>query len=432
MPLIAAKDPEAFEVFYDRHGGVAYSLAYRIVGERAAAEDVIQEAFISIWRSGARYDRARGSVRSWMLGIVRNRAIDAAAQPGRQGAELDFDDDAILEQRLAGERTEDEAMRARDRRPRSAARSASCRGEQSKVIELAYFGGFSQSEIAEMLGVPLGTVKGTDAAGVGEDAERAGGGAGMSEADHTRWRTTSPPTCWARSSRTRRWSWSATSRAATSCRAELRWLRPAVDLLPSSVERVEPPPELRAKVLDQARSEPGPAAASAERPRAARRAPGCAAGGRSPRSGPVALRCSPPSAASRSAVATRGEARRRTVAAGKSPGVTAKVVSEGDSRHPAPRQRQRDARRTRCSRPGCSAKARSNRSARPLRPRPRGPRDDHDPRHARGRSGDGHHRAAGRQRVADLDPDGHGENRARVGACRTRRRATICSRHYRP
>ena len=57
MPLIGGKDPEAFEVFYDRHGGAAYSLAYRIVGERAAAEDVTQEAFISIWRSGARYDR---------------------------------------------------------------------------------------------------------------------------------------------------------------------------------------------------------------------------------------------------------------------------------------------------------------------------------------------------------------------------------------
>ncbi len=68
MPLLAEQDPEAFEVFYDRHGGAAYSLAYRIVGEPAGAEDVVQEAFISIWRSGGRYDRARGSVRSWTLG----------------------------------------------------------------------------------------------------------------------------------------------------------------------------------------------------------------------------------------------------------------------------------------------------------------------------------------------------------------------------
>src|SRR5262245_5020846 len=110
MPLIAAKDGAAFEVFYDRHGKVAFSLAYRIVGERAAAEDVVQEAFISVWRSGARYDRARGSVRSWMLGIVRNRSIDLLrSKTGR--SPLDYDDDAILEHREASERTEAEALR---------------------------------------------------------------------------------------------------------------------------------------------------------------------------------------------------------------------------------------------------------------------------------------------------------------------------------
>ena len=158
MPLIAARDPDALEVVYDRHGGAAYSLAYRIVGERAAAEDVVQEAFISIWRSGARYDRARGSVRSWMLGVVRNRAIDLLrSKTGR--ARLDFDDDTILEQRVAGERTEEEAM---ERETADEVRGAigELPRDQSKVIELAYFGGFSHSEIAEMLSVPLGTVKG--------------------------------------------------------------------------------------------------------------------------------------------------------------------------------------------------------------------------------------------------------------------------------
>jgi RNA polymerase sigma-70 factor (ECF subfamily) len=159
MPLIGEKDPEAFEVFYDRHGGVAYSLAYRIVGEKAAAEDVTQEAFISIWKSGARFDRARGSVRSWMLSIVRNRAIDALRSRAGKAPKLSFDDDAILEQRPSGELTEDEAMR---RETASELRGAlgELPGEQSKVIELAYFGGFSQSEISRMLGVPLGTVKG--------------------------------------------------------------------------------------------------------------------------------------------------------------------------------------------------------------------------------------------------------------------------------
>jgi RNA polymerase sigma-70 factor (ECF subfamily) len=159
MPLIGAKDPEAFAVFYDRHGGVAYSLAYRIVGERGAAEDVTQEAFISVWRSGARYDRARGSVRSWMLRIVRNRGIDVLRSRAGKAPKLTFDDDEILEQRPAEERTEEEAMR---RETASEVRGAlgELPGEQAKVLELAYFGGFSQSEIARMLGVPLGTVKG--------------------------------------------------------------------------------------------------------------------------------------------------------------------------------------------------------------------------------------------------------------------------------
>jgi RNA polymerase sigma-70 factor (ECF subfamily) len=159
MPLIGAKDPEAFAVFYDRHGGVAYSLAYRIVGEKAAAEDVTQEAFISIWRSGARFDRARGSVRSWMLSIVRNRAIDALRSRAGKAPKLTFDDDAVLEQRPSGELTEDEAMR-RETATEIQGALGELPGEQSKVIELAYFGGFSQSEISRMLGVPLGTVKG--------------------------------------------------------------------------------------------------------------------------------------------------------------------------------------------------------------------------------------------------------------------------------
>ncbi len=159
MPLIGAKDPEAFEVFYDRHGGAAFSLAYRIVGEKAAAEDVAQEAFISVWRSGARYDRSRGSVRSWMLGIVRNRAIDLLRSKSGRSPNLDFDDDLILEQRPSGELTEDEAM---EHETAQEVRGAigGLPGEQSKVIELAYFGGFSQSEIARILGIPLGTVKG--------------------------------------------------------------------------------------------------------------------------------------------------------------------------------------------------------------------------------------------------------------------------------
>jgi RNA polymerase sigma-70 factor (ECF subfamily) len=159
MPQIGEKNPDAFEVFYDRHGGVAYSLAYRIVGERGAAEDVTQEAFISIWRSGARYDAARGSVRTWMLGIVRNRAIDALRSKAGRAPKLDFDDDSILEHRPAAEQTESEALQ-RETAQEVRGALGELPGEQAKVIQLAYFGGFSHSEIAGMLGVPLGTVKG--------------------------------------------------------------------------------------------------------------------------------------------------------------------------------------------------------------------------------------------------------------------------------
>jgi len=159
MTLVDRKDPDAFEVFYDRHGGAAYSLAHRIVGDPGIAEDVTQEAFLSIWRSRARYDPARGSVRAWALGIVRNRAIDALRRSARPVPKLDSDDELALEAQPASERTEAEAIRRE-----TAGRLRQALGllprEQSQVIELAYFGGFSHSEIAAMLGAPLGTIKG--------------------------------------------------------------------------------------------------------------------------------------------------------------------------------------------------------------------------------------------------------------------------------
>jgi RNA polymerase sigma-70 factor (ECF subfamily) len=159
MTLVDRKDPDAFAVFYDRHGGAAYSLAHRIVGDRATAEDVTQEAFLSMWRSRARFDPARGSVRSWSLGIVRNRAIDALRRGAGNAPKLDLDDDAVLEAQRSPDRTDAEAIR-RDTARHVRGALGDLPREQSRVIELAYFGGFSHSEIAEMLGMPLGTVKG--------------------------------------------------------------------------------------------------------------------------------------------------------------------------------------------------------------------------------------------------------------------------------
>jgi RNA polymerase sigma-70 factor (ECF subfamily) len=158
MQLVGGGNPRAFEVLYDRHGGAAFSLAYRMVGNRVTAEDITQEGFLSIWRSRLRYDPARGSVRTWVLGIVHNRAIDAL----RHGAVHERRREAIEgveERHEAPERTEVEAARREEARSIRSALGA-LPDEQRRTIELAYFGGFSHSQIAELLDEPIGTVKG--------------------------------------------------------------------------------------------------------------------------------------------------------------------------------------------------------------------------------------------------------------------------------
>jgi RNA polymerase sigma-70 factor (ECF subfamily) len=158
MALLHDGDARAFEVIFDRHANVAFSLAYRMCGRRGMAEDIVQDAFLSLWRSGARYDHRRGSVRSWVLSVVRNRAIDAfRRETVRTGR--DIPDEGMAERMPAGERTEEEVeQRESAHEVRSALEELPA--EQRRVIELAYFGGFSHSQIAEMLEVPTGTVKG--------------------------------------------------------------------------------------------------------------------------------------------------------------------------------------------------------------------------------------------------------------------------------
>jgi RNA polymerase sigma-70 factor (ECF subfamily) len=158
MQLVGEGNPRAFELLYDRHGGPAFSLAYRMVGNKVTAEDVAQEAFLSIWRSRLRYQPDRGSVRTWVLGIVHHRAIDALRRnlvhdKRRASAE------GIEERFEAPEQTDVEVARRDEARiVRGALEDLP--DEQGKVIELAYFGGFSHSQIADMLEMPIGTVKG--------------------------------------------------------------------------------------------------------------------------------------------------------------------------------------------------------------------------------------------------------------------------------
>ncbi len=158
MHLVKEGDPRAFELLYDRHGGASFSLAYRMVGNRVTAEDISQEAFLSIWRSRARYQPERGSVRTWVLGIVHHRAIDALRRNlvhDRRRASAE----GIEERHEARELTDVEVHRREDARQVRAALE-SLPEDQSRVIQLGYFGGYSHSQIAEMLEMPIGTVKG--------------------------------------------------------------------------------------------------------------------------------------------------------------------------------------------------------------------------------------------------------------------------------
>jgi RNA polymerase sigma-70 factor (ECF subfamily) len=158
MHLVQGGDARAFELLYDRHGRAAFSLAYRMVGNRVSAEDITQEAFLSIWRSRLRYDQGRGSVRTWVLGIVHNRAIDGLRRSivhDRRRETLE----GVEERYEASERTDVEAARREEARSVRSALST-LPEDQRRAIELAYFGGFSQSQIAEVLNEPIGTVKG--------------------------------------------------------------------------------------------------------------------------------------------------------------------------------------------------------------------------------------------------------------------------------
>src|SRR5947209_8401322 len=146
MQLVRRGDPRAFEAVYDRHSGAAFSLAYRMTGKRVTAEEVVQEAFLAMWRANARYDRTRGSVRTWILGIVHNRAIDAL----RRGMVHDrrrASDEGLEERVESGERTDVEVAR-RDEAREVRTAMETLPPEQLRVVQMAYFGGFTHTEIA--------------------------------------------------------------------------------------------------------------------------------------------------------------------------------------------------------------------------------------------------------------------------------------------
>lgn len=159
MSLAQRDDLEAFELLYERHKRVAYSLARRIVGGDGNADDVVQETFISVWRSIERYDAKKASVRTWLMRIVHRRAIDnLRSQTVHSKRRADGED--LLDGVVSDEPSPDSQALQQELSDNVRGVLVELPSEQRAVIELAYFNGFTHSEIAEILDEPIGTVKG--------------------------------------------------------------------------------------------------------------------------------------------------------------------------------------------------------------------------------------------------------------------------------
>jgi len=155
--LAAGLDAGAFEVLYERHHALAFSLAARIVGSRDRAQDVVQEAFLNLWREAGRYDPRRGRVRNWLMTMVHNRGIDSLRRLStRERVQAQAE---ILLPRSAPSDVTSAQAHARDETQTIRGALQGLPEDQRRVIELAFYGGWTQGEIAEMLKLPLGTVK---------------------------------------------------------------------------------------------------------------------------------------------------------------------------------------------------------------------------------------------------------------------------------
>lgn len=157
LTLVERADADAFEVVYERHSRVAFSLAFRLLGDRQSAEDLVQDAFLAVWRGAATYSPARGSVRNWILSILHNRGVDRL----RTLSAMSRRQEALQQAELRRPDEPDAAALGVGRALAGSVREqlSGLPPEQYDVLRLAYYGGFTHQEIAEMLDVPLGTVK---------------------------------------------------------------------------------------------------------------------------------------------------------------------------------------------------------------------------------------------------------------------------------
>ena len=155
VALVARADEDALAELYDRVSRIAYGLALRVLRDERHAEDAVQEAFLQVWRSAATFRAERAKASTWILTLVHRRAVDLVRREERRQADPLTDDSALGE---APEDTE-EAAWLRFERERVQLALKQLPDVQREALELAYYGGFSQSELADRLGVPLGTIK---------------------------------------------------------------------------------------------------------------------------------------------------------------------------------------------------------------------------------------------------------------------------------
>ncbi|MBI1966779.1 MAG: sigma-70 family RNA polymerase sigma factor [Gemmatimonadetes bacterium] len=160
---MAAGDERALGELYDHHGGTAYAVAVTIVGERADAEEVVADVFGQMWRTAEQFDPSRGSVVAWLAAITRTRALDLLRARGRRARTIEraasMSDEGLAAPIAAAGNAPDRGPELDEARRLVRRSLAELPAPQRRVIELAYFGGLSQSEIAAELQEPLGTVK---------------------------------------------------------------------------------------------------------------------------------------------------------------------------------------------------------------------------------------------------------------------------------
>jgi RNA polymerase sigma factor (sigma-70 family) len=164
VALVAQRDAGALEALYDRFGKVAYSLARRILADETMAQDVVQEVFLSLWRDASRFDPAKGSVSTYLLSMTHHRAVDAVRR--EENLRRHRTTDEVLEFEASQQDDVEAQVEAGERRAQVRGALGQLPAPQREALLLAYFGGYTQREVATLVGVPLGTVKTRMAAGM--------------------------------------------------------------------------------------------------------------------------------------------------------------------------------------------------------------------------------------------------------------------------